>query len=211
MTREERCSFPVGTDRPARRRPAALDRPVTPVPFAGPAREITKLRVRLESYVLMYRAVTLPILGISCQIPLAFSSESCSICASCISPRAARDPHAALHHPPVHPGYHPPSRRFAAAVAALRAAAACMRSAHAALGTPPSRVLPEVYRLLHGPARRISHRPSADFASPLRFLVGFPGPRYRSEPPSDQSGVRACPDDRRQKPQSQLLLLLTAR
>ena len=37
VTREERCSFPVGTDRPARRRPAALDRPVTPVPCYGPA------------------------------------------------------------------------------------------------------------------------------------------------------------------------------
>jgi hypothetical protein len=33
VTREERCSFPVGTDRPARRRPAALDRPVTPGPL----------------------------------------------------------------------------------------------------------------------------------------------------------------------------------
>ncbi len=32
-SREERCSFAVGTDRPARRRPAALDRPVTPGPY----------------------------------------------------------------------------------------------------------------------------------------------------------------------------------
>ncbi len=33
MTREERRYFTVGTDRPARRRPAALNRPVTPVPL----------------------------------------------------------------------------------------------------------------------------------------------------------------------------------
>ena len=46
VTREERCSFPVGTDRPARRRPAALDRPVTPVPFcrAGWPNVIRRLR-----------------------------------------------------------------------------------------------------------------------------------------------------------------------
>ena len=36
-TREERLFFPVGTDRPARRRPAALDHPVSPVPGIGPA------------------------------------------------------------------------------------------------------------------------------------------------------------------------------
>ena len=36
-TREERVFFPVGTDRPARRRPAALDHPVSPVPGIGPA------------------------------------------------------------------------------------------------------------------------------------------------------------------------------
>jgi hypothetical protein len=34
----ERVFFPVGTDRLARRRPAALDRPVSPVPCIGPAR-----------------------------------------------------------------------------------------------------------------------------------------------------------------------------
>jgi hypothetical protein len=33
VTREERGSLPVGTDRPTRRRPAALDRPVTPGPL----------------------------------------------------------------------------------------------------------------------------------------------------------------------------------
>jgi hypothetical protein len=33
VTREERRSFPVGTDRSVRRRPATFDRPVTPVPL----------------------------------------------------------------------------------------------------------------------------------------------------------------------------------
>ena len=35
-TREERCTFPVGTDRPARRQPAALDRPSLARPLLGP-------------------------------------------------------------------------------------------------------------------------------------------------------------------------------
>jgi hypothetical protein len=47
-TRKERSSFPVGTDRPARRRPAAPDRPVAPVPLyrAGPS--LVELRVVSE-------------------------------------------------------------------------------------------------------------------------------------------------------------------
>jgi hypothetical protein len=59
----------------------------------------------------------------------------------CAVPRARATTRAALHLPPAHKGYHPPSRRWRGC---------CLRSArHACLGTPPSRVLPDVYRLLH--------------------------------------------------------------
>ena len=161
--------------------------------------------------ILMCRASRSLYIGIRvpfAQPPLAMDARSVYRASR---PAHTCEPHAALHHPPVHPGYHPPSRRFAAAVAALRAAAVRMRSAHAPLVPRP-----------HGSSRRCTvfctAQPGVYRFGPLQtsllpcgFLSDSPVPGSGLSHPPISRVVRACPDDRRQKPQSQLLLLLTAR
>ena len=150
-----------------------------------------------------------PILGTSCHVCPASSRDGRSVCVPCISPRTACAHTQRSTIPRYNRGTTRPAAAGAAAAAA-RSAAACA-----------SRACLPWYPALTGPPGGVpsSARPSpASIASALcrlRFSPAvscrIPRSRFRSEPPSDQSGVRACPDDRRQKPQSQLLLLLTAR
>ena len=207
VTREERCSFPVGTDRPPRRngpaRPSAAGSSRSPdhsrpVPFLPGrlAKCDTPCRSKHNSYV---SGVHVPyIRKYVSRFPSLLSRWTLGLCTVHFAPHRVC-PHAALHHPPVHQ--------------ALRLQQRCALRTHACLGTPPSRVLPVtvVYRLLHGPSRRLSLRPSADLFSRLRLLSDSRSHEPGLPHPPISRGVRACPDHRRQQPQSQLFLLLTAR
>ncbi len=124
VTREERCSFPVGTDRPARRRPAALDRPVTPGPLL-PGRLLPTVYSPNTDSNSVYRMYTSSRIYCDCDSSAAafFIANSRGPCASQDHP-APRAKHAPLHHPPgAHVGTTLPAAACAAA-AALRAARA---------------------------------------------------------------------------------------
>ncbi len=106
-TREERLFFPVGTDRPARRRPAALDRdhpPASPVPGIGPA--------GLESCVSACVQFEHSARGISTASVPARQPISAAICGVCVpadypahcGAQRVRA-HAGLHHRDHPPGY----------------------------------------------------------------------------------------------------------
>ena len=105
--------FPVGTDRPARRRPAALDLPILSRPFQG------RLGWSFTAEPLQFYFVSL---CTHCTCPSLFvaghrrsSSLSfariCAVCVPCISP--ARVLHTTRSTVPPGPAwYHPPSRRW---------------------------------------------------------------------------------------------------
>ena len=129
-----------------------------------------------------------------------FSSRRRADCVPCISPA-----HACLHTrrstiPQVHMGFHPPSRCWRSGCSG--ASRRCTRAPAHAL------VLCTFYLHGHRPAPSRLW-PSADFASHLLLLSD--SPVRRSHPvPSDQSGAGLIPADRRQQPQSQLLLPSTS-
>ena len=188
MTREERCSFPVGTDRPARRRPAALDRPVTPVPFcrAGWPNVNSVPAPKHNSYV---SGGHVPYISdIVSRVPSLLSRWTLGLCTVHLAPHRVC-PHAALHHPPVHPGYHPPSRRWRGGCSG--APRRCMRFAR----------MPALVPRPHGPSRWCTvfctAQPGVYRFGPLQTSLlpcGFcriTGPGSRSEPPSDQSGCQS--------------------
>ncbi len=126
-TREVRLFFPVGTDLPARRRPAALDLPVSPVSVIGPALAGNSLE-------------STP----SVPAPQPISATICGACVLCrftLRSACVLTRHSTV--PRVHGGgyCHP-----AAADAAASALRALRRAAPATCqGVPPSlRVLPDV-------------------------------------------------------------------
>ena len=168
----------------------------------------------LRNTILMCRANTFPILGRRVTNCPASSRDGRADCVPCISPRARVIPHAALHHPPVHPGYHPGpaqpplARRLQRRSAPLHARSACI-------------MRPALVPRPHGSSRRCTVFCTAQSGvcrlGPLQTPLlpcGFcriPRSQVQVCPTLRSVGWPACPDDRRQKPQPQLLLLLTAR
>ena len=122
------------------------------------------------------------------RVPSLLSRWTLGLCTVHLAPHRVC-PHAALHHPPVHPGYHPPSRRWRGGCSG--AARRCMRFAR----------MPAVVPRPHGPSRWCTvfctAQPGVYRFGPLQTSLlpcGFcriTGPGSRSEPPSDQSGCQS--------------------
>ena len=118
-----------------RSRPPGHSRPFLP---GRPAKCETPPPIRTQFLCVGRR---FPILGTTCHVCPASSRDRRSDCVPCISPRARACPRAALHHPPVHQGYHPPSRRWRGGCSG--AARRCMRFAR----------MPALVPRPHGPSR----------------------------------------------------------
>jgi hypothetical protein len=140
VTLEERYSFPVGTDRPTRRRPAALDRLVTPVPCSLYQPRLAMLSLvellvisnASTSLCLCFRFTRSRLIYVRSTTLPPFFQRHGGVCRTvCL---ASPSPHAALHLPlgahgivGIPPHWHPAD---AVAAAAARSAASACASAH---------------------------------------------------------------------------------
>jgi hypothetical protein len=201
--------FPVGTDRPARRRPAALDRPVTPVPCYGPAvspkHSVTPVHCLCTDCTLSWlKSHEVP------DLPAFSLREFCGcLCASQYLPALACIARGAPPSPRCTRGTNHPAAADAAAQRAPRAAA--HGAAAACFGTSPS-----------GSSIRTCTCLSASRPAPKPALQSFTllpcgccripmASGNRHPPPLRHGGVCLIPVAIRQQPQYRLLPLLTAR
>jgi hypothetical protein len=145
VTREERCSFPVGTDRPASRRPAALDRCQSLSALfcrAGCRLQCTlrtQIQIRVPDVHVQSHLLTRRLFGSS----LLHRELARTVCLA-RSPRAACQTRAAPPSPRGTRGYHPPSRRLRGGCGASRRTrfARALRASLVPCPPDPSRMCP---------------------------------------------------------------------
>ena len=85
VTREEQCSFPVGADRPARRRPAALDRQITPGPHCragSPATVLSGKQIYIRVPYVPHDYFIIPCVpSVTPSRAAVLASRACVVCA----------------------------------------------------------------------------------------------------------------------------------